>query len=214
MEYEIFGDVNGGSVVTVKDGGIFVLDTKVTKKCQQPGDLTSGMSHASLHNLLHHLGPIEEIHMATQSAVPYHKLLPFKELGKRDMNKLCRYHKNYSHDTNECSQTTIMVMIIVVDVKSPNNVMLKMSTLYGLRAISSVYHLSVKFPTVTGIGCLLGNQRTLRECYYCNLLSLTKKTSSGSMASEGTNKTSSAAMAPGGRARPLLRKLKRQQRPL
>uniref|UniRef100_A0A803PTI0 Uncharacterized protein n=1 Tax=Cannabis sativa TaxID=3483 RepID=A0A803PTI0_CANSA len=59
-------------------------------------------------------------------------------------------------------QTTIMATLIVVDVKSPYNVMLRRQVLYDLRAISSIYHLSVKFPMMAGIDCLLGNQGTAR----------------------------------------------------
>uniref|UniRef100_A0A803NRP0 Uncharacterized protein n=1 Tax=Cannabis sativa TaxID=3483 RepID=A0A803NRP0_CANSA len=79
-------------------------------------------------------------------------------------------------------QTTIMAMFIVVDVKSLYNVMLGRLALYELRAISSVYYLSIKFPITAGISCLLRNQGTARECYNASL-SLAKKTSSIVMAS-------------------------------
>uniref|UniRef100_A0A803PIF5 Uncharacterized protein n=1 Tax=Cannabis sativa TaxID=3483 RepID=A0A803PIF5_CANSA len=106
-------------------------------------------------------------------------------------------------------QTTIMATFIVVDVKSPYNMMLGRLAFYDLRAISSVYHLSIKFPTMAGISYFLGNQEKPHKCYNASL-SLAKKTSSIGMASEGTkNKTSSVAMALVGRESPLPQKLKR-----
>uniref|UniRef100_A0A803NJA1 Uncharacterized protein n=1 Tax=Cannabis sativa TaxID=3483 RepID=A0A803NJA1_CANSA len=102
---------------------------------------------------------------------------------------------------------------IVVDVKSLYNVMLGRPALYNLRPILSVYHLSVKFPMTSGIYYLLKNQGTAHKCYNA-LFSLAKKTSSVAITSKGTNKTSSSAMALGGRARPLPRKLEKRQRPL
>uniref|UniRef100_A0A803NKJ9 Uncharacterized protein n=1 Tax=Cannabis sativa TaxID=3483 RepID=A0A803NKJ9_CANSA len=80
-------------------------------------------------------------------------------------------------------------------------------TLYNLRAISSVYHLFVKFPTSTSIGCLLRNQGTACECYNASL-SLAKKTSSAATTSEGTNMTSLVVITPRGTRVGPIKKLK------
>uniref|UniRef100_A0A803PRF4 Uncharacterized protein n=1 Tax=Cannabis sativa TaxID=3483 RepID=A0A803PRF4_CANSA len=69
-----------------------------------------------------------------------------------------------------------MATFIIVDVKSPYNVMLRRLALYDLLAISLIYNLSVNFPMTTGIDFLHRNQGTACECYN-TLLSLAKKTS-------------------------------------
>ena len=45
-----------------------------------------------------------EIYLASQEEVPYKKPPPIRrEMRKRDMNKYCRFHEDYGHDTNECN---------------------------------------------------------------------------------------------------------------
>ncbi|XP_062080497.1 uncharacterized protein LOC133785262 [Humulus lupulus] len=45
------------------------------------------------------------IFQAMQAEVPYRKPTPIKkDISKRDTNKLCKFHNNYRHDTNECNQ--------------------------------------------------------------------------------------------------------------
>ena len=45
-----------------------------------------------------------EIYLASHQEVPYRKPSPIrKEMSKRDLNKFCRFHGDYGHDTNECN---------------------------------------------------------------------------------------------------------------
>ncbi|RYE03027.1 MAG: hypothetical protein EOP33_09865, partial [Rickettsiaceae bacterium] len=58
-----------------------------------------------------------------------------------------------------------MVPFLVVDQESPYNVIIGRPTLNRLRAITSTYHLLVKFPTEEGIGVMAGDQTQARICY-------------------------------------------------
>uniref|UniRef100_A0A2N9I0U3 Uncharacterized protein n=1 Tax=Fagus sylvatica TaxID=28930 RepID=A0A2N9I0U3_FAGSY len=55
------------------------------------------------------------------------------------------------------------------DCPSAYNVIIGRPTLNKLRAVTSTYHLLVRFPTEHGIGELKGDQATARECYFASL---------------------------------------------
>ncbi|KAL5578855.1 hypothetical protein UlMin_011297 [Ulmus minor] len=57
------------------------------------------------------------------------------------------------------------VEFVVVDCSSSYNAIIGHPTLNAIRAITSTYHLLVKFPTVGGIGILKGDQQALRDIY-------------------------------------------------
>jgi hypothetical protein len=61
------------------------------------------------------------------------------------------------------------VEFLVVDCPSAYNVIIGRPTLNKLRAVTSTYHLLVRFPTEHGIGELKGDQATARECYFASL---------------------------------------------
>ena len=54
-------------------------------------------------------------------------------------------------------QTTVWQDFIVVDCPSPYNAILGRPTLGGTKAITSTYHLKMKFPTSTGVGEVRGD---------------------------------------------------------
>ncbi|GFZ18564.1 hypothetical protein Acr_27g0003030 [Actinidia rufa] len=54
---------------------------------------------------------------------------------------------------------------IVVDCPSPYNAILGRPTMGGIKAITSTYHLKMKFPTLTGIGEVKGDQKVARQCF-------------------------------------------------
>uniref|UniRef100_A0A2N9GWC8 Uncharacterized protein n=1 Tax=Fagus sylvatica TaxID=28930 RepID=A0A2N9GWC8_FAGSY len=58
---------------------------------------------------------------------------------------------------------------IPLTVPSAYNVIIGRPTLNKLRAVTSTYHLLVRFPTEHGIGELKGDQATARECYFASL---------------------------------------------
>ncbi|XP_030948930.1 uncharacterized protein LOC115972828 [Quercus lobata] len=57
------------------------------------------------------------------------------------------------------------ITFLVVDCSSAYNAILGRPTLNSWKAVTSTYHLMVKFPTEYGVGELRGNQVAARECY-------------------------------------------------
>ncbi|KAL5549136.1 hypothetical protein UlMin_004367 [Ulmus minor] len=57
------------------------------------------------------------------------------------------------------------VEFVVVDCPSSYNAIIGRPTLNTIRAVTSTYHLLVKFPTVGGIGILKGDQQASRDIY-------------------------------------------------
>jgi hypothetical protein len=72
--------------------------------------------------------------------------------------------------------STVMADFLVIDQRSTYNAIIGWPMLNKLKAITSIYHLMMKFPTKKGIGELKGNQVVARKC--CNI-SLKKVVSSG-----------------------------------
>ncbi|KAL5548830.1 hypothetical protein UlMin_004061 [Ulmus minor] len=66
--------------------------------------------------------------------------------------------------SNPC-QHIQAVDFVLVDCPSPYNAIIGRPTLNKIRAVTSTYHLLVKFPTVGGIGILRGDQTESREIY-------------------------------------------------
>ena len=62
-------------------------------------------------------------------------------------------------------QVTKLVNFLVVDCSSSYNAIIGRPTLNSWKAVTSTYHLSVKFPTEYGIGQVQGDQLAARECY-------------------------------------------------
>ncbi|XP_057502674.1 uncharacterized protein LOC130786378 [Actinidia eriantha] len=70
----------------------------------------------------------------------------------------------------EPHQTTIWQDFIVVDCPSPYNAILGRPTLGGTRAITSTYHLKMKFPpTSTGVGEVIGDQKVAKQCFISSM---------------------------------------------
>ena len=66
-------------------------------------------------------------------------------------------------------QITKEVTFLVVDCSSAYNVILGRPTLNAWKAVTSTYHLMIKFPTEYGVGELQGNQIAAREYYIAML---------------------------------------------
>ena len=66
-------------------------------------------------------------------------------------------------------QVRTSVEFLVVDCPTAYNVIIGRPTLNKLRAVTSTYHLLVRFPKEHGIGELKGDQATARECYFASL---------------------------------------------
>ena len=62
-------------------------------------------------------------------------------------------------------QITRNVTFLVVNCSSAYNAILGQPTLNLWKAVTSTYHLMIKFPTNYGVGELRGSQMAARECY-------------------------------------------------
>ena len=65
----------------------------------------------------------------------------------------------------ELHQTIEWQDFIVVDCPSPYNTILGCPTHGRIKAITSTYHLMMKFPTTTGICEVRGHQKLFRQCF-------------------------------------------------
>ena len=58
---------------------------------------------------------------------------------------------------------------MVVDYSPTYNAILGQPTLNSWKAVTSIYHLMIKFPTEYGVGEVCGDQVVVRECYIAML---------------------------------------------
>ena len=61
------------------------------------------------------------------------------------------------------------VMFLVVDCSSAFNAILRRLTFNSWKAVTSTYHLMIKFPTKYGVGEVCGDQVAARKCYIAML---------------------------------------------
>ena len=66
-------------------------------------------------------------------------------------------------------QITKEVNFLIIDCSSSYNTIIGRLTLNSWKAVTSTYHLSVKFPIEYGIGQVQGDQLVARECYLAML---------------------------------------------
>ena len=66
-------------------------------------------------------------------------------------------------------QITKEVNFLIVDCSFSYNAIIGRPTLNSWKAVTSTYHLSVKFPTKYRIGQVQGDQLAARECYLAML---------------------------------------------
>ena len=66
-------------------------------------------------------------------------------------------------------QATTTVRFLIVDSSSPYNVLLGRPSLNAIKAISSAYHMVIKFPTINRVGMVREDQRVAKECYSASM---------------------------------------------
>ena len=62
-------------------------------------------------------------------------------------------------------QATTKTRFLVVEAPSSYNILLGRPSLNAIKAIPSAYHMMIKFPTISGVGMIRGDQRVAKECY-------------------------------------------------
>ena len=62
-------------------------------------------------------------------------------------------------------QAMTTARFLIVDPPSAYNMLLGRPSLKAIKAIPSAYHVMIKFPTVSGVGMVQGDQRVEMECY-------------------------------------------------
>ena len=66
-------------------------------------------------------------------------------------------------------QATTTARFLIVDAPSSYNMLLGKPSLNAIKAILSAYHMMIKFPTVSRVGMVRGDQRVARECYSASM---------------------------------------------
>jgi hypothetical protein len=66
-------------------------------------------------------------------------------------------------------QKTIPVKFLIVDQPSAYNAIFGRTAQAELKAVTSIPHLSMKFPMEDGVGVVWGEQKAARKCYNISL---------------------------------------------
>ena len=66
-------------------------------------------------------------------------------------------------------QATTTTRFLIVNAPFAYNMLLGRPSLNAIKAIPSVYHMMIKFPTVSGVGMVRGDQRVATECYSASM---------------------------------------------
>ena len=66
-------------------------------------------------------------------------------------------------------QATTTARFLVVDAPSAYNMLLGRPYLNAIKAIPSAYHMMIKFPTLSRVGMVRGDQRVAKECYSASM---------------------------------------------
>ncbi|XP_028120239.1 uncharacterized protein LOC114317675 [Camellia sinensis] len=72
-------------------------------------------------------------------------------------------------------QSTKLRTFLIIDCPSAYNIILGRTALNALQAVTSTYHLAMKFPTDQGVGIVRGEQTIAQECYVASLKKIKMK---------------------------------------
>ncbi len=65
----------------------------------------------------------------------------------------------------EAKGVNLQTCYTVMDFQSPYNVIISRPWIHGMKAVSSTYHQTIKFPTPWGVQEIRGDQEMAKECY-------------------------------------------------
>ncbi|XP_027178202.1 uncharacterized protein LOC113777367 [Coffea eugenioides] len=161
------------------------MDEEITFGPRDAVPLTAGNHEAIVIDIVTNNYRVRKVYVDQGSAVDIMFYRVFKELGLRD-DQLTPVRTPLVGFTGPPISSegmitlmvtvgqaprcrTILVDFVVVKQSSPYNVFLGRPALNALRAISSTFHLSIKFPTPGGIAEVRGDPAVARACYLATL---------------------------------------------
>ena len=157
------------------------LDTSITfsdsdlEGCQHPHDdplvIRAVVANKTIHWVLINNGSSADIIFASA----YDKM----GIGKEKLEPVNTYLRGFSGEKvlpmgsiqlmltlgDPPCQATTTARFLVVDAPSAYNMLLGRPSLNAIKAIPSAYYMMIKFPTISGVGMVRGDQRVARECY-------------------------------------------------
>ena len=104
-------------------------------------------------------------------------------IGKEKLEQVNAYLRGFSREKalplgsiqlvlilgNPPCHAIMTIKFLIAEAPSAYNMLLGRPSLNAIRAISSAYHMVVKFPTENGVGMVRGNQQVARECYLASM---------------------------------------------
>ena len=66
-------------------------------------------------------------------------------------------------------KATMTARFLIVDALSAYNILLGRPSLNAIKSTPSAYHMMIKFPTISGVRIVQGDQRVARECYSASM---------------------------------------------
>ena len=161
------------------------LDTSITlsdsdlEGCQHPHDdplvVCAVVANKTVHRVLIDYGSSADIIFASA----FDKM----GIGKEKLEPVNTHLRGFSGETflplgsiqlvltlgDPSCQATTTARFLIVDAPSTYNMLLGRPSLNAIKAIPSAYHMMIKFPTVSGVGMVRGDQRVARECYLASV---------------------------------------------
>ena len=157
------------------------LDTSITffdsdlEGCQHPHDdplvVRAVVANKTVHRVLVDSGSSADIIFAS----PFDKM----GIGRERLEPISTHLRGFSGEKvlplgsiqlvltlgDPSSQATTTTRFLIVDASSTYNMLLCRPSLNAIKAIPSACHMMIKFPTVSGVGMVRGDQRVARKFY-------------------------------------------------
>ena len=161
------------------------LDTSITfsesylEGCQHPHDdplvIRAVVANKAVHRVLIDNGSLADIIFASA----FDKM----GIGREKLEPVSTHLRGFSREKvlplgsiqlvltlgDPPCQATTTARFLIVDAPFTYNTLLGRPSLNAIKAIPSAYHMMIKFPTVSGVGMVRGDQRVARECYLASM---------------------------------------------
>ena len=156
------------------DTSIMFFDS-VLEGCQHPHDdpsvIRAVMANKTVHRVLVDNGSSADIILAPA----FDKM----DIGRERLEPVSTHLRGFSGEKvlplgsiqlvltlgDPSCQATMTARFLVVDAPPAYNMLLGRPYLNKIKSIPSAYHMMIKFPTISEVGMVRGDQRVARECY-------------------------------------------------